>query len=127
MQYEYSDGYLLGQPFLRAFTTILDFPNNSIGIANRPNNYGASIIGEYAPGPLRPYYIANEDKETNDRDIVLVNPSGRTKHTICPKPIDHPKDRPPNKNHLKLKFLIIIWLIVLIIAGIFCHRYNKKK
>jgi len=41
-----NDGYILGQPFLRAFMIFLDFEINEIGFANKLEDYGAIITSE---------------------------------------------------------------------------------
>ena len=68
------DEYILGQPFLRAFIVILDYEENTIGLANKINNNGAEILGEKAPGPHRKYYkIRDFEKDEEDETFIPVD------------------------------------------------------
>ena len=75
---ESSDGYILGQPFLRAFITVFNYQKNRIGIANKVHHFGAAILGKDAPGPQKPYYAYNQNKnEETDKDIIMINPDNK--------------------------------------------------
>ena len=74
--YVTSSGYILGTPFLRAFMILLDVNENKIGFANKINNFGAEILGEGAPGPVRP---KNDHDKHDDETIPDDNKSDRDK------------------------------------------------
>ena len=57
---ELSEGYILGQPFLRAYVVVLDYEKNTIGFANKIKSFGSEILGNGAPGPKRSYYEPKE-------------------------------------------------------------------
>ena len=64
--YVTSSGYILGTPFLRAFMILLEVEGNKIGFANKINNFGAEILGEGAPGPVRPKNDHNAEKHDDE-------------------------------------------------------------
>ena len=44
LDYLTNNGYILGQPFLRAFMILLDFEANKIGLATKKRNFGAELL-----------------------------------------------------------------------------------
>lgn len=79
-------GYYLGQPFLRAFITVFDYKKNTIGFANKRNNYGAEILGKNAPGPIRAYFKPI-DEEKEDEELIPTDATGTPiDNKVQPKP-----------------------------------------
>lgn len=77
--YETNTGYILGQPFLRAFMLLLDFEGNKIGLATKKKNFGAVLTGPAAPGsdhykPTPPIKPNDNPKNTTDRPVAPPTP-----------------------------------------------------
>lgn len=120
-------GYYLGQPFMRAFITVLDYEKNTIGFANKKNNYGAEILGNLAPGPRRAYFKPiDEGKE--DEELIPVDSTGRPiDNRIKPQPWKpDTTEASSSKSNPRTTLTLFIWFLVLGLSCTLCYsRYQK--
>ena len=62
------NGYILGQPFLAAYSVVLDMEKNRIGLGTKLSamNLGAKIVGIDAPASDQNTDTQIDEKEQND-------------------------------------------------------------
>ena len=126
---ELSEGYILGQPFLRAFVVVLNYEKNTIGFANKQKAYASEILGKDAPGPKRSYYEPKEYQEVDeDKDFIPVDETGQPTDDYVPW---SPKQRNTSEeaeHEKEMKILNIgVWSLVIVLAVCLGCKYRKDK
>lgn len=123
---ELKDKYILGLPFLKAFIVVLDYERNSIGFANKVQNFGAEILGADAPGPKRKYYeIRDFEKDESSETFVPVDGKGNPTDGYGWKRPTSGKWSPP-LNVMKV-FNNLIWGSIVSIIILLVIKYAKLQ
>lgn len=142
---ETNNGYILGMPFLRAFLILFDFEDNTVGFANKRNNFGAFITTKKEDdiAPYEPYVPYDQgdvivkpgrDQESEGEDQRKDEPSkpgGDGASTGAPTDPDQPgsdtEENDKDEGDGLFVFILVISIVGFTICVLAYYCYNKKQ
>lgn len=124
LDYQTNNGYILGAPALQSFMVLLDFEKNRIGLAQKVNNFGATLLSRHSkPIPDD----GQRDGDHHKPPIHTDNEKQMTDGATIPGTTTKQSEATDAGQSSYTGLVVFVLIMVVMLSALLAYAYYRKK